>query len=95
MQIAARLKFANELRKAREYHWKPLLMSVLGGISGLTVLATLTPDMLPDFMLPYQQLFAKIGKTATVIGMVAGSVLLQTKSKVLPDLPKPGEEPPQ
>ena len=91
MNISARIQLAKNLRAIGAYHWRPLITSLIGFVSGLTVFATLTPDMLPDFMLLYHPYLVGIGRTAVVIGVVAGAVLAQTSQKVLPKLPE--EEP--
>lgn len=88
MTITGRYQLAKDLHSVGEYNFKPLITSVLGFISGLTVFATLTPERLPAFMLPYHPYLIGIGRTAAVIGMLSGGVLAQMKDRVLP---KPDE----
>lgn len=82
--IIARLQEAKALKDAGLYKWKALVTSVIGLLSGLAVFSTLTPAMIPEFMHPYYPYLVGIGRTATIIGMVAGVVLAQTSDKVLP-----------
>lgn len=84
-----RIKFAKVLLGAGLYEWRPLLVSVAGIASTLTVLAALQPGLLPAILLPYHPQIVDVGKWAIVVVGLCGGILSQSTKAVLPTAPAP------
>jgi hypothetical protein len=87
--MIARLKYAKQLFDVGLLELRGLIAGTLDIASKLTVLAALSPGMLPDVLKPHHALIVTIGQWAVGVSFIAGLLVMQSK-RAIPQLPVTG-----
>lgn len=87
--MIARLRYTKALFDAGLLELRGLIAGTLDIASKLTVLAALSPGMLPEVLQPHHARLVTVGQWAIGVSFLAGLLVMQSK-RAIPQLPVTG-----